>query len=141
MTGTWGPSVLTSARVFTRRPPIPPLCGGAAQALQNFQTNLGDHPHPASRPMTFGHFTSWRADDRGYYTGVESARERERERSWSHFWGKFLVRDGNTEIHLSHMIWNTIHMIQMIRTRTKVRHICGTKSWADVGIHTYICYM
>ena len=21
--------------------------------------------------MTFGHFTSWRADDRGYYTGVE----------------------------------------------------------------------
>ena len=23
--------------------------------------------------MTFGHFTSWRADDRGYYTGVESA--------------------------------------------------------------------
>ena len=30
--------------------------------------------------MTFGHFTSWRADDRGYYTGVERARERERER-------------------------------------------------------------
>ena len=21
--------------------------------------------------MTFGHFTSWHADDRGYYTGVE----------------------------------------------------------------------
>ena len=51
-----------------------------------------------------GHFTSWPADDRGYYTGVERARERERERkrereterSWSHFWGKFLVRYGNT---------------------------------------------
>ncbi len=31
--------------------------------------------------MTFGHFTSWSADDRGYYTGVERARERERERA------------------------------------------------------------
>ena len=30
--------------------------------------------------MTLGHFTSWRADDRGYYTGVERARERETER-------------------------------------------------------------
>ncbi len=53
-----------------RRPPIPPLCGGAFQALPNFQTSLGDHPHPASRPMTFGHFTSWNADDRGYYTSA-----------------------------------------------------------------------
>ena len=40
------------------------------QALPNIHTTLGDHPHPASRPMTLGHFTSWRADDRGYYTGV-----------------------------------------------------------------------
>ena len=44
--------------------------GGAVQALPNIQTTLRDHPHPASRPMTFGHFTSWRADDRGYYTGA-----------------------------------------------------------------------
>ena len=72
-------SVLTSARVFMRRQPIPPLCGGAMQALPNIQTTHGDHPHPASRPMTLGHFTSWPADDRGYYTGVERARERERE--------------------------------------------------------------
>ena len=72
-------------------------------------------------------------------TDRERERERERQRSWSHFWGKFLVRDGNTEIHLSHMIWNTIHMIQMIRTRTIVRHICGTKSWADVGKYTNTC--
>ena len=64
-------SVLTSARVFMRRRTIPPLCGGAVQALPNIQTTLRDHPHPASRPMTFGHFTSWHADDRGYYTGVE----------------------------------------------------------------------
>ena len=63
-------SVLTSARVFMRRRAIPPLCGGAVQALPNIQTTLRDHPHPASRPMTFGHFTSWRADDRGYYTGA-----------------------------------------------------------------------
>ena len=61
-------SVLTSARVFMRRQPIPPLCGGAVQALPNIQTTLRDHPHPASRPMTLGHFTSWRADDRGYYS-------------------------------------------------------------------------
>ena len=54
-----------------RREAIPPLRGGAVQALPNFQTTLGDHPHPASRPMTSGHFTSWRADDRGYYTGVD----------------------------------------------------------------------
>ena len=54
-----------------RRGAIPPLCGGAVQALPNIHTTLRDHPHPASRPMTFGHFTSWRADDRGYYTGVE----------------------------------------------------------------------
>ena len=64
-------SVLTSARVFMRRQPIPPLCGGAVQALPNIHTTLRHHPHPASRPMTFGHFTSWPADDRGYYTGVE----------------------------------------------------------------------
>ena len=61
-------SVLTSARVFMRREAIPPLCGGAVQALPNIQTTLRDHPHPASRPMTLGHFTSWRADDRGYYS-------------------------------------------------------------------------
>ena len=54
-----------------RRQPIPPLRGGAMQALPNIHTTLGNHPHPASRPMTSGHFTSWRADDRGYYTGVE----------------------------------------------------------------------
>ena len=53
-----------------RREAIPPLRGGAVQALQNIQTTLRDHPNPASRPMTLGHFTSWRADDRGYYTGV-----------------------------------------------------------------------
>ena len=53
-----------------RRRAIPPLCGGAVQALPNIQTTLRDHPHPAYRPMTFGHFTSWRADDRGYYTGA-----------------------------------------------------------------------
>ena len=53
-----------------RRRAIPPLCGGAVQALPNFQTTLRDHPHPASRPMTFGHFTSWHADDLGYYTGA-----------------------------------------------------------------------
>ena len=64
-------SVLPSARVFMRRQPIPPLRGGAMQALPNIHTTLGNHPHPASRPMTSGHFTSWRADDRGYYTGVE----------------------------------------------------------------------
>ena len=63
-------SVLTSARVFMRRQPIPPLCGGAVQALPNIHTTLRDHPHPASRPMTLGHFTSWRADDRGYNTGA-----------------------------------------------------------------------
>ena len=53
-----------------RRRAIPPLCGGAVQALPNFQTTLRYHPHPASRPMTFGHFTSWHADDRGYYIGA-----------------------------------------------------------------------
>ena len=53
-----------------RRETIPPLRGGAVQALPNIQTTLRDHPNPASRPMTLGHFTSWRADDRGYYTGV-----------------------------------------------------------------------
>ena len=62
-----------------RRQPIPPLRGGAIQALPNIQTTLRHHPHPASRPMTLGHFTSWPADDRGYYTGVERARERERD--------------------------------------------------------------
>ena len=51
-----------------RREAIPPLRGGAVQALPNIQTTLRDHPHPASRPMTLGHFTSWRADDRGYYS-------------------------------------------------------------------------
>ena len=71
-------SVLTSARVFMRRQPIPPLCGGAVQALPNIQTTLRDHPHPASRPMTFGHFTSWHADDRGYYTGAWVRRRRRR---------------------------------------------------------------
>ena len=53
-----------------RHQPTPPLRGGAVQALPNILTTLGDHPHPASRPMTLGHFTSWRADDRGYYTGA-----------------------------------------------------------------------
>ena len=62
--------VLPSARVFIRHQAIPPLRGGAVQALPNILTTLRDHPHPASRPMTFGHFTSWRADDRGYYTGA-----------------------------------------------------------------------
>ena len=62
--------VLPSARVFIRHQAIPPLRGGALQALPNIQTTLRDHPNPASRPMTLGHFTSWRADDRGYYTGV-----------------------------------------------------------------------
>ena len=71
-------SVLTSARVFMRRQAIPPLCGGAVQALPNIQTTLRDHPHPASRPMTFGHFTSWHADDRGYYTGAWVRRRRRR---------------------------------------------------------------
>ena len=51
-----------------RRQPIPPLRGGAIQALPNIQTTLRHHPHPASRPMTLGHFTSWPADDRGYYS-------------------------------------------------------------------------
>ena len=63
-----------------RRLPIPPLCGGAVQALPNFQTTLRDHPHPASRPMTFGHFTSWHADDLGYYTGAWVRRRRRRRR-------------------------------------------------------------
>ena len=71
ITSAWGHTVLTSARVFMGRRPIPPLCGGAVQALPNFQTTLRDHPHPASRPMTFGHFTSWHADDLGYYTGAD----------------------------------------------------------------------
>ena len=62
--------MLTSAWVFIRHQAIPPLRGGAGQALPNLQTTPRDHPHPASRPMTLGHFTSWRADDRGYYTGV-----------------------------------------------------------------------
>ena len=53
-----------------RRQPTPPLRGGEVQALPNIHTTLRHHPHPASRPMTLGHFTSWRADDRGYYTGV-----------------------------------------------------------------------
>ena len=70
ITSTWGQSVLTSARVFMGRRPIPPLCGGAVQALPNFQTTLRHHPYPASRPMTFGHLTSWHADDLGYYTGA-----------------------------------------------------------------------
>ena len=26
--------------------------GGQFKLYKNFQTNLGDHPHPASRPMT-----------------------------------------------------------------------------------------
>ena len=59
-----------------RRQPIPPLCGGAVQALPNIQTTLRHHPHPASRPMTFGHFTSWPADDRGYYSGPRGRRRR-----------------------------------------------------------------
>ena len=65
-----GHTVLPSAWVFIRYQAIPPLRGGAGQALPNLQTTPRDHPHPASRPMTLGHFTSWRADDRGYYTGV-----------------------------------------------------------------------
>ena len=73
-------SVLTSARVFMRREAIPPLRGGAVQALQNIQTTLRDHPYPASRPMTLGHFTSWRADDRGYYSGPRGRRRRRRRR-------------------------------------------------------------
>ena len=71
----------------------------------------------------------------------ERERERERETSWSHFWGKFLGRYGNTQIHLLHMIWYTIHMMQMIRTHKIVGHIFGTNSWADVGIRKYICYI
>ena len=65
--------------------------------------------------MTFGHFTSWRADDRGYYTGVERARERERQRERE--------RERKRE-----------------RERG-VGHIFGANSWADVGIHKYICYI
>merc|ERR1712113_484220 len=80
ITSTWGHTVLSSARVFMRRQPIPPLCGGAVQALPNFQTTLRHHPHPASRPMTFGHFTSWPADDLGYYTGAWVRRRRRRRR-------------------------------------------------------------
>ena len=118
-----------------RRQPIPPLCGGAVQALPNIQTTLRDHPHPASRPMTLGHFTSWPADDRGYYTGVgythtelrhlfgarmcpawcncdmqcmkQTERQRahrERERSWSHYWGNFLGRCGNTDTSVTHEV-------------------------------------
>ena len=48
-----------------------------------------------------------------------------------------------------------IHMIQMIHTHkivghifgtnvekhTEVGHIFGTNSWANVGIHEYICYI
>ena len=131
-------SVLTSARVFMRRQPIPPLCGGAVQALPNIQTTLRDHPNPASRPMTLGHFTSWRADDRGYYTGV-----------------------GYTPAELDHSFgapmcpaWcncDIQYMIQRDRKRDReqsererergVGHIFGATSWADVGIHRYICYI
>ena len=54
----------------------PHFVGGPVQALPNFQTTLRHHPHPASRPMTFGHFTSWHADDRGYYSGPRGRRRR-----------------------------------------------------------------
>ena len=54
----------------------PHFVGGPVQALPNFQTTLRDHPHPASRPMTFGHFTSWHADDLGYYSGPRGRRRR-----------------------------------------------------------------
>ena len=134
-----------------RRPPIPPLCGGAFQALPNFQTNLGHHPHPASRPMTFGHFTSWTADDRGYYTGawIHS------RTSWSHFWDKswkiqtyyrtlsvfvtLTAHSFGTNIHLLHMI-HIIHDTyeHLIHTHKIVRHILGDKFGI---IHKYICYI
>ena len=81
--------------------------------------------------MTFGHFTSWHADDRGYYTGVEytpayaphgafvpydihsTERERERERARER---------------------------AMIRSDKIVGHIFGATYWA-YGIHKYMCYI
>ena len=133
-----GHTVLTSAWVFIRHQAIPPLRGGAGQALPNLQTTPRDHPHPASRPMTLGHFTSWRADDRGYYTGV-----------------------GYTPAELDHSFgapmcpaWcncDIQYMIQRDRKRDReqsererergVGHIFGATSWADVGIRKYICYI
>ena len=86
--------------------------------------------------MTLGHFTSWRADDRGYYTGV-----------------------GYTPAELDHSFgapmcpaWckcDIQYMIQRDRKRDReqserergVGHIFGATSWADVGIHRYMCYI
>ena len=34
-----------------------------------------------------------------------------------------------------------IQIIHMIRTHKIVGHIFGANSWADVGIHKYICYI
>ena len=41
--------------------------------------------------------------------------------SWSHFWGKFLGRCGNTQIHLLHMI----DMVQREREREKLVTFLG----------------
>ena len=128
-------SVLTSARVFMRRQPIPPLCGGAVQALPNIHTTLRHHPHPASRPMTFGHFTSWPADDRGYYTGVEYTPTEVVKPTFVH--PQKLLSLVNPQKLLSlpqnicciWCIWYMIHMIHMIRTHKIVDHIFRANSW------------
>ena len=147
------------------RRPIPPLCGGAVQALPNFQTTLRDHPHPASRPMTFGHFTSWRADDRGYYTGAwvqddattracaphgifSKGRPLAGALTSSKEFAKIALRVVTFLWRISHtfVVYNAcglymLHMIwnkimiHMIRPHKIVGHFCRAHSWVDVVIH------
>ena len=108
-----------------RREAIPPLRGGALQALPNIQTTLRDHPNPASRPMTLGHFTSWRADDRGYYTGGMK------------FLGQILPHmQWLRMIHIAH---DTCDRHDRHETDTGVGHIFGANS-ATHAVVTYDTY-
>ena len=135
---------------FHATPANTPTSWGGNSSSTKHPNDSSPPPTPSFPPYDVGtlHFVAcgrpwllhWRGESERE-RDRERERERERERSWSHFWGKFLVRYGNTQKHLSHMIWYTIHMVQMIRTGKIVGHICETNSWADVGVHKYTCYI
>ena len=135
-----------------RRPPIPPLCGGAGQALPNFPTDSWRPPTPSFPPYDVRtlHFVAcgrpWLLHWRGVHT----------HRIWSHFWDKFLGKCGNTQIHLLHMIHmghdthdthdtysqdSSSLFWDKCGKHTEVGHMFGTNSLANVGIDQYICYI
>ena len=84
---------------FHATPANTPTLWGGISSSTKFLNESWRPPTPSFPPYdVYCYFTSWNADDRGYYTGVEY-------------------------------------------TPTEVGHIFGTNSWANVGIHKYICYI